>query len=254
MTEPDRAAGPSAPASREPGDAGPRVLTIRSLSKSFGSRRLLHALDLDVRTGETVALMGESGAGKSTLLNIVAGLEPADAGRIDLLGETLPRGGPDASADLRRRRIGFVFQAFHLIAYLPAWQNVAVPLMLLGVDRSEAQTRAHDWLARVGVADRAGAFARDLSGGEQQRVAIARALVHGPALVLADEPTGNLDPATAERVLALLGQAVRESGAAMLMVTHSPRAAGLADRRLRLADGRLSDVTHTSVTEALAAS
>ncbi|MEZ5649009.1 MAG: ABC transporter ATP-binding protein [Burkholderiaceae bacterium] len=215
------------------------VLVVRGLTKSYGDRVLLHDLSFTVGPARKLALMGESGAGKSTLLNIVAGLEPFDSGQVALLGQALPRAGVDASADLRRRMIGFVFQAFHLVAYLPVWQNVALPLMLLGQAPEPARRRAFAWLDRVGVGNRAQALARDLSGGEQQRVAIARALIHEPALVLADEPTGNLDTSTAERILRLLRDAVDDTGAALLMVTHSERAAATMDGVLTLVGGAL---------------
>lgn len=228
------------PVAREPRDAV-GVLSVRGLCKAFEARRLIDGADLDIGPGQTVALMGESGAGKSTLLNMIAGLEPVDAGEIRLLGRPVPQAGADASAEMRRRHIGFVFQAFHLIAYLPVWQNVAVPLMLLGVARDEARGRARQGLARLGLLDRADALSRDLSGGEQQRVAIARALIHRPALVLADEPTGNLDPSSAARVLDTLCTTVAESGAALLMVTHSTRAAAAMGRTVLLREGRLVD-------------
>ncbi|MEZ5659278.1 MAG: ABC transporter ATP-binding protein [Burkholderiaceae bacterium] len=228
-----------------PGEAPVPVLAIRGLNKTFGARTLLSDLALTVDPGQKIALMGESGAGKSTLLNIIAGLEAADSGRIELLGRALADADPDANAVLRRRHVGFVFQAFHLIAYLPVWQNVALPLMLLGEAQPSARLAALEWLERVGVHARANALARDLSGGEQQRVAIARALIHRPALVLADEPTGNLDPGTAARVLEQLCRAADDSGAALLMVTHSERAAVAMDSVLMLADGRLAPTTPT---------
>jgi putative ABC transport system ATP-binding protein len=192
-----------------------------------------------IAPGEAVALLGESGTGKSTLLNLVAGLEPVDGGRILVADVDVCRLSPDAAAALRRRRIGFVFQAFHLLPYLSAERNVAVPLLLNGARPAEALDAARRLLAEVGLADRAAAMPRELSGGEQQRVALARALVHRPALVLADEPTGNLDPATAGKVLGLIAEQVRASGATLLMVTHSEQAAAIADRRWRLDAGGL---------------
>lgn len=216
-------------------------LQIHELEKSFGPRRLLDRVSLSIAPGESVALLGESGSGKSTLLNLIAGLEPADAGRCQIDGTDICRLDADQAASLRRQRIGFVFQACHLLPYLNAERNVAVPLLLAGRPASEALQAARAMLDRVGLAERAGAMPATLSGGEQQRVALARALVHGPALILADEPTGNLDPDSATEVLALISECVAGSDAALLMVTHSEQAAATADRRCRLAGGRLID-------------
>lgn len=216
-------------------------LVIDEVTKTFENRRLLDAVSMRIAPGESVALLGESGTGKSTLLNLVAGLEPVDAGRI-LVGDVdVCSLSADAAAALRRRRIGFVFQAFHLLPYLSAERNVAVPLLLNGAKPAQALDEARRLLAGVGLASRAAAMPRELSGGEQQRVALARALVHRPALVLADEPTGNLDPATASTVLALIAERVRASGATLLMVTHSEQAAAIADRRWRLDAGGLHE-------------
>lgn len=216
-------------------------LVIDGVTKTFEDRRLLDAVSMRIAPGESVALLGESGTGKSTLLNLVAGLEPVDAGRI-LVGDVdVCSLSADAAAALRRRRIGFVFQAFHLLPYLSAERNVAVPLLLNGAKPAQALDEARRLLADVGLASRAAAMPRELSGGEQQRVALARALVHRPALVLADEPTGNLDPATAGTVLALIAERVRASGATLLMVTHSEQAASIADRRWRLDAGGLHE-------------
>ena len=207
------------------------MLEIRSLAKHFGATPVLHDVTLALAAGEFVALLGESGVGKSTLLNCIAGLEPADAGSIVLDGQALGPLGDDARARLRRARIGFVFQAFHLLPHLTVHENVALPLLLLG--RPDAQ-RVEALLAAVGLAGLGTRMPAQLSGGQLQRVAIARAVVHAPALILADEPTGNLDPDNAERVLALLRAQVREAGAACLLVTHSAAAAAQADRVLRL--------------------
>jgi putative ABC transport system ATP-binding protein len=219
-----------------PAQAG---LVVDRVTKTFEGRCLLDAVSMRIAPGEAVALLGESGTGKSTLLNLVAGLEPVDGGRILVADVDVCRLSPDAAAALRRRRIGFVFQAFHLLPYLSAERNVAVPLLLNGARPAEALDAARRLLAEVGLADRAAAMPRELSGGEQQRVALARALVHRPALVLADEPTGNLDPATAGKVLGLIAEQVRASGATLLMVTHSEQAAAIADRRWRLDAGGL---------------
>ena len=195
---------------------------------------LFEELALIVRRGEHVAVRGESGAGKSTLLNIVAGLDSADSGEIQVSGERLSGLAEASRTRLRRDRIGFVFQAFHVLPHLDLERNVAFPLVLQRTPRREALLRAGEMLAAVGLGDRRRSYPKELSGGELQRVAIARALVHEPDLILADEPTGNLDPETAAQVIALLSASVRERQAAMLLVTHSPVAAAAADRRLIL--------------------
>ncbi len=212
------------------------MLELHQLTKRFttGAAPLFTDVSLTVAAGECVAVRGESGVGKSTLLNCIAGLEPVDAGRIVLDGAELTTLDEDDFARLRRRRYGFVFQAFHVLPHLDLAQNVAVPLWLLGVGRTEAAARARAMLARVGLGERAADWPRHLSGGELQRVAIARALVHRPGLVLADEPTGNLDPERAAAVLDLLLENLREAGAAGILVTHSSIAAARADRVLRL--------------------
>ncbi|MBY9063621.1 ABC transporter ATP-binding protein [Sphingomonas yunnanensis] len=215
------------------------LLDVHGLAKTVpGPRRLFHSLDLQVAAGELVAIIGESGVGKSTLLNILAGLDDADAGSVSIGGTVLGSLDETARTRLRRERVGFVFQAFHILPYLTLLQNVALPLALTSPDGAAAKACAAEMLSAVGLADRGEGYARDLSGGELQRVAIARALVHRPALILADEPTGNLDPDTATRVLALFAGAVREHGAAGVMVTHSDASAAVADRVLTLrADG-----------------
>ena len=211
------------------------ILDVRKLGKSVaGDRRLFRNLDLAVAAGELVAIIGESGVGKSTLLNILAGLDHADEGSVVIDGTTLANLDEAARTRLRRERIGFVFQAFHILPYLTLRQNVALPLALVSPDATAAEARADTMLEAVGLGGRGQDYARDLSGGELQRVAIARALIHRPALILADEPTGNLDPETAARVLALFAEAVRDNGAAGVMVTHSEASAAIADRVLRL--------------------
>ena len=218
------------------------LLRVTALAKSVpGPRLLFEGLDLAVGAGEVVAIVGESGVGKSTLLNILAGLDDADRGTVAIEGVEL--GGLDEAARtrLRRERVGFVFQAFHILPYLTLRQNVALPLALVSPDRAAAQASADAVLEAVGLAGRGDAYARDLSGGELQRVAIARALVHRPALILADEPTGNLDPETAARVLALFAKAARWRGAAAVVVTHSEATAAIADRVLTLTAGGLVD-------------
>jgi putative ABC transport system ATP-binding protein len=216
------------------------MLTISGLVKRYGARTILDGLSLTVEPGVTIAIVGESGTGKSTLLNLIAGLETADAGRIELAGTDLAALDDDGRTRLRRQAIGFVFQAFHIIPHLTALENTMLPLVLQGVSAAERDARAQRMLAAVGLGERAQSMPGELSGGELQRVAIARALVHRPALVLADEPTGNLDPDTAQTVLALLAASARAGNAATILVTHSEAAAQSADRVLRLAHGRLA--------------
>ncbi|MBL8433624.1 MAG: ABC transporter ATP-binding protein [Zoogloea sp.] len=210
------------------------MLEIDSLSRSFNGRRVLAEVSLRLAPGEYVAIVGESGVGKSTLLNLIAGLDRPDAGRVLLDGCDYAALDEDGLTRLRRDRLGFVFQAFHVLPHLTVLQNVALPLWLQGVDNAAAEMPARALLEAVGLGERAGSWPRELSGGEMQRVAIARALVHGPRLVLADEPTGNLDPANGARVLALLGERIRGAGAIGILVTHSLEAAATADRVLRL--------------------
>ena len=207
------------------------MLQLRSLSKAFGTTPVFHDVSLDVARGEFVALIGESGVGKSTLLNCIAGLEPPDSGMLRLADQEVLSLGEDDRARLRRSKLGFVFQAFHVLPHLSVAENVALPLLLLG--RPDA-ARVAAVLDAVGLGALASRMPAQLSGGQLQRVAIARAVVHNPPLILADEPTGNLDPDTAMRVLSVLVAQVREAGAACLLVTHSLAAAERADRVLRL--------------------
>jgi len=217
------------------------LLRLAGLEKSFGSGApLIAGADLEVAAGEWVAIVGESGSGKSTLLNVIAGLDRPDRGEVLLEGRALDYGDDDALALWRRRHVGFVFQSFHLLPYLSVAENVALPLALLGVAAGERRSRAAQGLASVGLAGFRDRKPATLSGGEMQRAAIARALIHRPRLLLADEPTGNLDAANAAAVLDCLAAAVRQANAAALMVTHSPVAAGRADRVLRLAAGTLA--------------
>ncbi len=216
------------------------AIAVHGLAKSIGAARTLFAgLELAVDPGEIVAIVGESGVGKSTLLNMLAGLDAADAGTIAIEKIDLDPLDEAARTRLRRERIGFVFQAFHILPYLTLEQNVALPLALISPDPAAARARARSMLAEVGLGTRGADYARDLSGGELQRVAIARALVHRPAVILADEPTGNLDPETADRVLRLLARTVRSEGAAAVIVTHSMTTAAMADRVLRLTSAGL---------------
>ena len=207
------------------------VLQITGLRRAYEGTAVFADVDLQLAPGEFVALLGESGVGKSTLLNCIAGLDDADAGSVLLAGENVQALPEPRRARLRRETLGFVFQAFHLLPHLSVHENVALPLLLLG--RPDA-ARVDGLLAAVGLAGLGQRSPAQLSGGQLQRVALARALVHHPRLILADEPTGNLDPATAERMLDVLVAQVRAEGAACLLVTHSAAAAARADRVLRL--------------------
>ncbi len=212
------------------------ILRIEGLAKRFGADRppLLAGINLELRRGEYLAIMGESGVGKSTLLNLLAGLDHPETGRVLLEGVDLAGLDDDDATRLRRRAVGFVFQAFHVLPYLSVAQNVALPLELLGVAQPERATRVTEMLAAVGIAALAQRPARELSGGEVQRVAIARALVHRPRLVLADEPTGNLDPRSAAQTLELLRAQIKHNAGAGILITHSRAAAQTADRILVL--------------------
>ncbi|AHE97773.1 ABC transporter ATP-binding protein [Thioalkalivibrio paradoxus] len=222
------------------------VLECRSLGFSYsgggGSVPVLDALDLRLARGERVAIVGESGSGKSTLLHLAAGLERPTSGAVRLNGIDLGSLDERERTLRRRRELGIVFQAFHLIPTLTAAENVALPLELSGLARGrEARARAESELANVALTDKTDRYPEQLSGGEQQRVAIARALVHRPRLILADEPTGNLDSNTGEAVFRLLLARVEASGSALLMVTHSDALAARLDRRVRMVDGHLLD-------------
>jgi putative ABC transport system ATP-binding protein len=218
------------------GHPDPAILEVTGLAKRFRADRapVFSHVGLTLRAGEYIAIVGESGVGKSTLLNLIAGLDRPDAGTIRVGGIDVAALDDDAATLLRRRRMGFVFQAFHVLPYLTVAQNVALPLELLGVPRGEGAARVSGLLAAVGLGQAAGSYPRELSGGELQRVAIARALAHRPQLVLADEPTGNLDPRGAAQVLALLREQVISAGGAGILITHSLAAARSADRVLAL--------------------
>jgi putative ABC transport system ATP-binding protein len=208
------------------------VLRLENLARRFSKERaaLFEGVNLELRPGEYLAIMGESGVGKSTLLNLLAGLDRPDNGRVLLEGVDVSALDDDSATLLRRRAIGFVFQAFHVLPYLTVGQNVALPLDLLGVVEPERDRRTREMLAAVGIDSLMQRYAKDLSGGEIQRVAIARALVHRPRLVLADEPTGNLDSRSAAQTLQLLRDQVKASAGAGILITHSRTAADTADR------------------------
>lgn len=213
------------------------MLRVVGISKSYGGairRAVLDAVSLDVSAGEYIAVMGESGVGKSTMLNIIAGLEAPDTGEVMLDGVKLGQLPDDDLTRLRRGQMGFVFQAFHVLPYLSVAQNVELPLALLRTEAARMRERVAEMLHAVGLGPRADSMPRELSGGELQRVAIARALVHRPKVVLADEPTGNLDPDTAGQILSLLKSQIKDNGAAGILVTHSPSAAQTADKTFKL--------------------
>lgn len=213
------------------------ILELCNISKAYASRKVLSDLSFTLAAGEYVAVMGDSGVGKSTLLNLIAGLDEADSGKIFVNGQILAAGDEIAATELRRKYFGFIFQAFHILPHLTLLQNVSLPLLLndMPLDRTAAM------LAAVGLGDRGHAFPYQLSGGELQRVAIARALVHRPRLILADEPTGNLDPDTAQEILQLIRAEVKANGASAILVTHSHAAAATADKVLTLTGNGLTE-------------
>jgi putative ABC transport system ATP-binding protein len=213
------------------------VLKLDTVTKRFGERIVLNGVSLELAAGDYVAVIGDSGIGKSTLLNVIAGLEPVDSGKVFFQDTEITAMDDDALTRLRRDCFGFVFQAFHVLPQLSVEQNVALPLLLRGI---RSPDRAKAAIAAVGLAGREASAPRELSGGELQRVAIARALVGEPKLVLADEPTGNLDPENARQVLGLFRAAVKSGGAAAILATHSEQAAAGCDRRYRLSAEGLS--------------
>jgi len=223
------------------------LIQTENLTKIYGrGETAVTALDhvnLSVAGGEFVAVMGPSGCGKSTLLHLLGGLDQPTEGRVIIAGQSLAELSDDALAAIRRRQIGFVFQSYNLIPVLNALENTALPLVLDGVPASKARAQAREWLGRVGLAQRLANRPDQLSGGQQQRVAIARALVAEPALILADEPTGNLDYRASDEIAALLRQVADEWGRAVVMVTHDPRIAAYADRIVFLRDGRIVEET-----------
>jgi ABC-type lipoprotein export system ATPase subunit len=227
-------------------DVGVSVLRARGLRKDYGKGeglvRAVDEVDLDVASGETVAVMGPSGCGKSTLLHLLGGLDRASGGELWLAGQRIDQLGERALARLRRDKIGFIFQAFHLMDELTAAENVELPALLAGRSARSARRRAAELLDRVGLADRAGHLPSQLSGGQRQRVAIARALVSDPQLVLADEPTGNLDSQATVEVLRMF-EDLHSAGQTLLVVTHDSRIAATADRLISMRDGAFVDET-----------
>lgn len=217
------------------------ILQARELTKTFGQTEAMRGIDLDVERGEVLAIMGPSGSGKSTLLHALAAIEAPDAGLVILNGARIDH-LPDAQRTiLRRTKFGFVFQFGQLVPELNALENVMVPLMLGGVRKREAESRAREWLDRVGLADRTASLPGQLSGGEAQRVAIARALIIRPEILFADEPTGALDSLASEQVMEMIVQLAREEGLTVVMVTHEPMIAAYADREVVVRDGRIED-------------
>lgn len=217
--------------------AAPPALELAQVSKSLGGSALFAGLSLRVMPGQSLAIVGESGAGKSTLLHIMAGLESADKGQVFWAGQMVSGLHGDEAARLRLTHVGLVFQAYYLMPHLNALQNIELPFLLAG--QAPDTARCLGLLEAVGLANKATRFPRELSGGEQQRIAIARAMALAPPLILADEPTGNLDVHTADKVLALLASVCTGQGSALVMVTHSPSAAQMMGQQLRLHDQAL---------------
>ncbi len=223
------------------------IITTENLTKIYNSGSTavtaLDHINLKVQPEEFVAVMGPSGCGKSTLLHLIGGLDRPSQGKVLINGNSLAEMDDDSLTELRRRQIGFVFQFFNLIPVLSAVENAALPLLLDGIKQIEARDTAIEWLSRFDLADRLQSRPDQLSGGQQQRVAIARALVAEPSLILADEPTGNLDTRASDEIASLLRQVTKEWGRTVVMVTHDPRIAAYADRIVFLKDGRVVDDT-----------
>jgi putative ABC transport system ATP-binding protein len=222
------------------------LLIVRGLSRSFREGKRLHpvlaGLDVEIARGEAVAIVGRSGSGKSTLLNLICGIDRPDAGSVEIAGERITTLSERQRTLFRRRHLGFVYQFFNLLPTLNVEENVRLALELNGIRGATARARVHQALEQVGLADRLQSSPDSLSGGEQQRVAIARALVHEPLLLLADEPTGNLDDATAGQVMSLLHRLVSARGSTLLIATHAAAAAATAHRTFELREGRLHAV------------
>jgi putative ABC transport system ATP-binding protein len=228
-------------------DAPVPALAVEGLGKSYAEGRarrvVLSDVAFEVAPGECIALLGRSGSGKSTLLNLLAGIDRPDTGDVRIAGQSVVTMGEPALTLLRRRHIGFIYQFFNLIPTLTVAENLALPLELNGVPAARRRERIAALLGKVGLDGREGAFPDQLSGGEQQRVAIARAIIHDPALVLADEPTGNLDAQTGHRVLELLSHLFRDEGHTLILVTHSREVSAIADRVFAVDGGRLTERT-----------
>jgi putative ABC transport system ATP-binding protein len=224
------------------------ILQTIDLVKKYGSGdtavTALDRINVNINPGEFVSIMGPSGCGKSTLLHLMGGLDRATSGKVLIEGNDLTTLNDNKLTELRRRKIGFVFQFFNLIPVLGATENAALPLTLDGAKPAEAKARAVDWLNKVGLGNRLNSRPDQLSGGQQQRVAVARALVADPKLILADEPTGNLDSRSGEEIAALLRQVADDWSRTVVMVTHDPRIAAYADRIIFLKDGTIVDETH----------
>ena len=221
-----------------------RVLEMRDITKTYATGAIevmaLRQISLDIDEGEFVAVIGPSGSGKSTLMHILGCLDTATSGTFRLAGDDVAELDESRLAELRNRHIGFVFQQFNLLTYLPAWRNVELPLVYAGVDRAERKERALRALRQVGLSDRADHKPGELSGGQQQRVAVARALVTEPALILADEPTGNLDSSSTADVLALFAE-LHASGRTIVLITHEADVAARADRTIHVRDGQIAE-------------
>jgi putative ABC transport system ATP-binding protein len=234
-------------AATQDGQPAPALIRIRGLAKSYqrGEQEIpvLMGIDLDVQAGDFVALMGPSGSGKSTLLNLIAGIDQPSAGTIEIGGIDIATLGEGGLADWRAQHVGFIFQFYNLMPVLSAFENVELPLLLTGLSPRQRRERVAQVLQMVGLSDRADHHPNELSGGQQQRVAIARAIVTDPTLIVADEPTGDLDRSTGEEVLALLDRLVSALGKTMVMVTHDPKAAARAHRMVHLEKGVLVDAT-----------
>lgn len=232
--------------------AGPPVVALRGVSKAYReagrTRVVLDRVDADIASGELVVLLGRSGSGKSTLLNLISGIDSPDAGEVIVGGQSIGGLSERERTLYRRRHIGFVFQSFNLVPTLRVLENVLLPLELAGRVNASARERARGLLQEVGLEDRSDAFPDRLSGGEQQRVAIARALAHEPSLVLADEPTGNLDLETGRQVLRLLDDLTRRMGRTLVMVTHGREVVGIADRLLTIREGKLVETPAGAAT------
>ena len=239
------ATAPAGDAPRDPRADAPPLVVIRNLSKYYvrGDQRIsvLVDIDLDVNVGDFVALMAPSGSGKSTLLNLVAGIDKPTGGQIHVAGVDIAQLSEGDLAAWRSAHVGFIFQFYNLMPVLTAFQNVELPLQLTGLSRRERRERVEHTLALVGLSDRMEHYPNELSGGQQQRVAIARALIADPTLIVADEPTGDLDRTTAEEILGLLDGLNRQLGKTIIMVTHDPKAASKARRIIQLEKGVLVD-------------